>query len=152
MSSWKKQGGTKRLESFNHLKVNSLVTDDFTLTNNYKGTLNISGDLIVQDDAIFNGNIDVNKLNIGTSINIDPHEIFSNTNGIGINTTDISAAIDISSNNDYLIRLKSNAIDTKSDLIVNNVNSSIQLALDTSNAFINLNVRDRSANIIYNYG
>jgi predicted acyltransferase (DUF342 family)/photosystem II stability/assembly factor-like uncharacterized protein len=50
--SWKKYGGTNKLESLNNLTVNSIVTDSLSLRKFYLGDWDICGGLRVKDNAI----------------------------------------------------------------------------------------------------
>jgi len=50
--SWKKYGGTNKLDKLNNISVNTIVTDKFTLKNFYVGDWDICGGLTVKDDAI----------------------------------------------------------------------------------------------------
>ena len=57
--SWKKYGGTNKLEKFNNLSVSTIVTDQFTLRNIYVGDWDICGGLRTRDDANFGRDINV---------------------------------------------------------------------------------------------
>ena len=50
--SWKKYGGTNKLETLNNLTVNSIVTDNLSLRKFYLGDWDICGGLRVKDNAI----------------------------------------------------------------------------------------------------
>ena len=50
--SWKKYGGTNKLETLNNLTVNSIVTDSLSLRKFYLGDWDICGGLRVKDNAI----------------------------------------------------------------------------------------------------
>ena len=50
--SWKKYGGTNKLETLNNLTVNSIVTDNLSLRKYYLGDWDICGGLRVKDNAI----------------------------------------------------------------------------------------------------
>jgi UDP-3-O-[3-hydroxymyristoyl] glucosamine N-acyltransferase len=50
--SWKKYGGTNKLETMNNLTVNSIVTDSLSLRKFYLGDWDICGGLRVKDNAI----------------------------------------------------------------------------------------------------
>ncbi len=59
--SWKKYGGTNKLDKINNITVNTVVADQFTLKNIYVGTWDICGGLRVRDDAIIGGYLYVIK-------------------------------------------------------------------------------------------
>ena len=49
--SWKKYGGTNKLDKLNNISVNTIVTDKFTLKNFYVGDWDICGGLNVSVNA-----------------------------------------------------------------------------------------------------
>ena len=49
--SWKKYGGTNKLDKINNISVNTVVTDKFTLKNFYVGDWDICGGLRAKDDT-----------------------------------------------------------------------------------------------------
>jgi predicted acyltransferase (DUF342 family) len=57
--SWKKYGGTNKLETMNNLTVNSIVTDNLSLKKFYLGDWDICGGLRVKDNAIIYKNTDI---------------------------------------------------------------------------------------------
>jgi photosystem II stability/assembly factor-like uncharacterized protein/predicted RNase H-related nuclease YkuK (DUF458 family) len=57
--SWKKYGGTNKLEKYNNLSVSTIVTDQFTLRNIYVGDWDICGGLRTRDDANFGRDVNV---------------------------------------------------------------------------------------------
>lgn len=57
--SWKKYGGTNKLETMNNLTVNSIVTDSLSLKKYYLGDWDICGGLRVKDNAIIYKNTDL---------------------------------------------------------------------------------------------
>ena len=57
--SWKKYGGTNKLETMNNLTVNSIVTDSLSLKKFYLGDWDICGGLRVKDNAIIYKNTDL---------------------------------------------------------------------------------------------
>ena len=60
--SWKKYGGTNKLDKINNISVNTVVTDKLTLKNFYVGDWDICGGLTARDGAVFGS--DVNRLTI----------------------------------------------------------------------------------------
>jgi hypothetical protein len=82
--SWKKYGGTNKLDKLNNISVNAIVTDKFTLKNFYVGDWDVCGGLNVTNtanilkDLIVGGNI------VGTgNITIDGSMNVLDTNIIG---------------------------------------------------------------------
>jgi photosystem II stability/assembly factor-like uncharacterized protein/predicted acyltransferase (DUF342 family) len=59
MSTWKKYGGTNKLEKFNNLSVSTIVTDQFTLRNIYVGDWDVCGGIRARDDVNFNRDLNV---------------------------------------------------------------------------------------------
>jgi hydroxyacyl-ACP dehydratase HTD2-like protein with hotdog domain/photosystem II stability/assembly factor-like uncharacterized protein len=57
--SWKKYGGTNKLDKFNNLSVSTIVTDQFTLRNIYVGDWDICGGLRTRDDGNFGRDVNV---------------------------------------------------------------------------------------------
>jgi UDP-3-O-[3-hydroxymyristoyl] glucosamine N-acyltransferase len=73
--TWKKYGGINTLEKNNHITTNSLITDNFTLRNDYLGNFVISGSLKVYDniyvstDVVIKGKTDIsNNLTVGGNL------------------------------------------------------------------------------------
>ena len=82
--SWKKYGGTNKLDKLNNISVNTIVTDKFTLKNFYVGDWDICGGLRVKDDAILSKDLTVRGDIYGYgNITIDGAMNVFNTNIIG---------------------------------------------------------------------
>ena len=82
--SWKKYGGTNKLDKINNISVNTLVTDKFTLKNVYVGDWDICGGLKAKDDAILLKDLTVVGNIYGNGdITIDGSLNVFNTNIIG---------------------------------------------------------------------
>jgi photosystem II stability/assembly factor-like uncharacterized protein/predicted acyltransferase (DUF342 family) len=82
--SWKKYGGTNKLDKLNNISVNTIVTDKFTLKNNYVGDWDICGGLRAKDDAVMMSDLIVEHDIYGFgNINIDGAMNVFNTNIIG---------------------------------------------------------------------
>ena len=72
MSSWKKYGGINKLDNFNNLTVNALIADYFVLRNPYKGNWDISGNLTVYGNSVFNADVSLNgNLRISNDLKVD---------------------------------------------------------------------------------
>ncbi len=82
--SWKKYGGTNKLDKINNISVNTIVTDKFTLKNNYVGDWDICGGLRAKDDAVMMSDLLVEGDIYGFgNITIDGAMNVFNTNIIG---------------------------------------------------------------------
>lgn len=82
--SWKKYGGTNKLDKLNNISVNTIVTDKFTLKNFYVGDWDICGGLRVKDDAILSKDLTVQgDIHGYGNITIDGAMNVFNTNIIG---------------------------------------------------------------------
>jgi hypothetical protein len=82
--SWKKYGGTNKLDKLNNISVNTIVTDKFTLKNFYVGDWDICGGLRVKDDAVLSNDLTVRGDIYGNgNITIDGAMNVLNTNIIG---------------------------------------------------------------------
>ena len=69
--SWKKYGGTNKLDKINNISVNTVVTDKFTLKDYYVGDWDICGGLLVKDDANMSSNLNVvGNVTVGGDITI----------------------------------------------------------------------------------
>ena len=74
--SWKKYGGTNKLDKFNNLSVNTIVADKLTIKNSYIGDWDVSGGISSSSDANFNENVNVEgtitcgNINILGSLNV----------------------------------------------------------------------------------
>lgn len=82
--SWKKYGGTNKLDKLNNISVNTIVTDKFTLKQFYVGDWDICGGLSVKDNAFINGNVEIRyEVSIGGSLTVDGSLNVSDTNIYG---------------------------------------------------------------------
>ena len=82
--SWKKYGGTNKLDKLNNISVNTIVTDKFTLKNFYVGDWDICGGLRVKDDSILSKDLTVQgDIHGYGNITIDGAMNVFNTNIIG---------------------------------------------------------------------
>jgi hydroxyacyl-ACP dehydratase HTD2-like protein with hotdog domain len=87
MSTWKKYGGTNKLDKINNITVNTVVADQLTLKNVYVGDWDICGGLRTRDDAIIGGNLyalhDVTtdgNLTVNGAMNVFDTNILGNLN------------------------------------------------------------------------
>ena len=82
--SWKKYGGTNKLDKINNISVNTVVTDKFTLKNFYVGDWDICGGLRAKDNTNLMKNLNVDgDIYTKGSITIDGSMNVYNTNIIG---------------------------------------------------------------------
>ena len=82
--SWKKYGGTNKLDKLNNISVNTIVTDKFTLKQFYVGDWDICGGLSVKDNAFINGNVEIRyDVVVGGSLTVDGSLNVSDTNIYG---------------------------------------------------------------------
>ena len=82
--SWKKYGGTNKLDKINNISVNTVVTDKFTLKNFYVGDWDICGGLRAKDDTNLMRDLYVAGDIFGKGdINIDGSMNVLNTNIVG---------------------------------------------------------------------
>jgi photosystem II stability/assembly factor-like uncharacterized protein len=82
--SWKKYGGTNKLDKINNISVNTVVTDKFTLKNFYVGDWDICGGLRAKDDTNLMKDLYVAGDIYGTGdITIDGSMNVLNTNIVG---------------------------------------------------------------------
>ena len=82
--SWKKYGGTNKLDKLNNISVNTIVTDKFTLKNFYVGDWDICGGLRAKDNAFMMSDLTVEGDIYGFgNITIDGAMNVFNTNIIG---------------------------------------------------------------------
>ncbi len=87
MSTWKKYGGTNKLDKINNITVNTVVADQLTLKNVYVGDWDICGGLRTRDDAIIGGNLFVlqnvttdGNLTVNGAMNVFDTNILGNLN------------------------------------------------------------------------
>ena len=159
--SWKKQGGIRNLDSFNHLKVNSFATEHFTLNSQYQGKWDISGDLVVQRNSFLEGDtfaptiyisnkIDASNINVSEKLGLMKQTVCGNDHGIGINYDTPSYNIDLVSNHSKLFRAKSSLSNSAESVVAeNNANDLIKLSVDNSHANLLFHVDSSSGNITF---
>jgi hypothetical protein len=163
--SWKRYGGIKQLDTFNHINVNSIITDDFVMREAYNGTFTISGDLFVVEDCSFNGKVEIghnaivhdsmyvkNRIYIGNDQEFEPIRFLDSTsNGIGIDVTNPKALFDISGSNNHIIHVFSNQESAKSTLVQNVHNNKAVLSIDNSFGTLLYEFNDSSGALVYDF-
>jgi hypothetical protein len=90
---WRTYGGTNQLEKNNNVAFQSLVVNNFTLTNDYLGLFSIQGELKVSDNTNLNANLIVmrDQLNYG-SLLVEGYSYFSQ-NVIMQQNLDVSSVV-----------------------------------------------------------
>ena len=82
--SWKKYGGTNKLDKINNISVNTVVTDKLTLKNFYVGDWDICGGLRAKDDTYLMSNLYVaGDISCQGNVTIDGSLNVLNTNIVG---------------------------------------------------------------------
>jgi len=82
--SWKKYGGTNKLDKINNISVNTVVTDKLTLKNFYVGDWDICGGLRAKDDTYLMSNLYVaGDISCQGDVTIDGSLNVLNTNIVG---------------------------------------------------------------------
>ena len=157
--TWKKYGGINQFDSSTHITTNSIITETFAMRTPYNGTFSVSGELLVFGDASVHNNLSVrNNLYVENDLylkdhlyigNESDHFLYSDFNGVGINTTTPSAVLDISGTSEHMINVYSSADKTTNILARNKHNDSISLQVDISQAAIIFHHSDQSSNIIF---
>ena len=163
MSSWKKYGGLDNFDKSNHITVNSIVADYFTVKKQFVGdfdicgnliahqqlivdgsaaiygklytrSVDISGDLAVNDiNCIYNGSF--NNLRVNNDLNMSNNQfIHGDVSGIGINNRNPRATLDISGNNIVSMNVYSSNNKNRNVLSHNAAHNGVALWCDNSNA------------------
>ena len=111
--SFRKYGGTNKLEKNNNITVHSIVADTFTIRDAFLSVFTIEGDLQIGGNGIISNNLTVNQqlnaatLDISSNATIEGNlyldkakDVFFRGTGkmIGLNKTTPTATFDISSN------------------------------------------------------
>ena len=164
--SWKKYGGTNNFEKTNDITVNSVVTNYLTLRNAYVGTFEISGNLHVDkyasiaQDLTVNGSIFGNKnltidgsATIGGTTRQEGDEFMykhlymgqttssnyfygKDSSGIGINTTNPQATLDINGSNISSLNVYTSQTTNRNIIAQNSNNQGIVVYTDLSSSAI----------------
>ena len=138
--SFRKYGGTNKLEKNNNLTVHSIVADTFTIRNAFLSVFTIDGDLKINGNAVISDiltvkqQINVSTLDVSSNAIIEGYlyldkfqEIFlkGNDNMIGINTETPNATLDISSNKVQAFNLKTSTVNNRNIIARNASNNGI---------------------------
>jgi len=128
MSSWKKYGGLDNFDKSNHITVNSIVADYFTVKKQFVGDFDVCGNLIARQQLLVDGsasiygklytrsvdisgdlavnninciyNASFTNINVSNDLNMKNNQfIHGDVSGIGINNRNPIATLDIAGNN-----------------------------------------------------
>ena len=138
--SFRKYGGTNKLEKNNNITVHSIVADTFTIRDAFLSVFTIEGDLQIGGNGIISNNLTVNQqlnaatLDISSNATIEGNlyldkakDVFFRGTGkmIGLNKTTPTATFDISSNKVQAFNLKTSAANNRNIIARNLTNNGI---------------------------
>ena len=175
MSSWKKYGGIDNFEKSNHITVNSIVTDYFTIKKQFVGDFDICGNVIVGKQLVVNGNVIINgnmktksidmsgnlavnnidcryngrfnNMEVNNDLNVSSNQfIHGDVSGIGINNRNPKATLDISGNNISSINVYTSKPINRNVLAHNVNHNGIALWADSANTYIDFFVNSDISN------
>jgi len=89
MTTWKKYGGTNKLDNNNNITVNSIVTNSLTLKKPYYGTLDICGELHVYGNTTVDYNTTSQTLTVINDASVNG-VLYMDKNSIHNKNVDIS--------------------------------------------------------------
>ena len=170
MSSWKKYGGIDIFERSNHITVNSIVADYFTIKKQFVGDFDICGNVIVGKQLVVDGiviingsmktksidmsgnlavdNIDCryngrfNNMEVNSDLNMSRNQFMhGDVSGIGINNRNPKATLDISGNNISSINVYSSNPINRNVLSHNEYHNGVALWSDSTNTYIDFFVK-----------
>jgi len=170
MSSWKKYGGIDNFDKSNHITVNSIVADYFTIKKQFVGDFDICGNvivgkqLVVDGVAIINGimktrsidmsgdlavnNIDCsyngrfNNMEVNNDLKMSNSQfMYGDGSGIGINNRNPKATLDISGNNMTSINVYTSNPINRNVLAHNGNHNGIALWSDNTSSYIDFFVK-----------
>ena len=138
--SFRKYGGTNKLEKNNNITVHSIVADTFTIRDAFLSVFTIDGDLQIGGNGIIRNNLNVSQqinaatLDISLNATIEGNlyldkmkDVFlrGDTQMIGINKSLPTATLDISSNKVQAFNLKTSAANNRNIIARNLTNNGI---------------------------
>jgi len=165
MSSWKKYGGVDNFDKSNHVTVNSIVADYFTVKKQFVGDFDICGNLISHKQLIVDGSASIygklntrsvdisgdlavnditcryngsfNNLTVNNDLNMSNNQFMhGDVSGIGINNRNPKATLDISGNNISSVNVYTAKNKNRNILAHNSLHNGIVLWADNSNVGI----------------
>jgi hypothetical protein len=141
--SWRKYGGTNKLDKFNNVTVNSIVADTFTIRDAFLSVFKVQGDLTILGDGLisqsmtvqdttYTRNLDVSENAIieqNLYLNREQNVFLKGSNGmIGLNISTMpTAAFDISTNKVNALNVKTSNVNNRNILARNLYNNGIAL-------------------------
>jgi hypothetical protein len=140
--SWRKYGGTNKLEKNNNVTVNSIVADTFTIRDAFLSVFKVQGDLTILghgsisqsmtvEEHTYTSYLDVsNNATIYDRLYLDKQRdvFFKGSSGmIGLNTITPTATFDISTNLLNALNIKSSSVNNRNILARNSHNNGIAL-------------------------
>jgi hypothetical protein len=126
--SFRKYGGTNKLEKNNNITVHSIVADTFTIRDAFLSLFTIEGDLKIGGNGIISNNLNVSQQINGATLDISLNatiegnlyldkmkDVFFSGNNtmIGLNKSNPTATLDISSNQVQAFNLKTSAANNR---------------------------------------
>jgi hypothetical protein len=138
--SFRKYGGTNKLEKNNNLTVHSIVADTFTIRDAFlsvftiDGNLKINGNAVISDILTVKEQINVKTLDVSSNATIEGYlyldklqDVFlkGNDKMIGINTDTASATLDISSNKVQAFGVKTSNVNNRNIIARNASNNGV---------------------------
>ncbi len=138
--SFRKYGGTNKLEKNNNITVHSIVADTFTIRDAFLSIFTIEGDLkiggngIISNNLLVNQQIDASTLDISLNAIIEGNlyldkqqDVFlkGNNQMIGINTITPTATLDISSAKVQAFNIKTSNVNNRNIIARNLSNNGI---------------------------
>ena len=138
--SFRKYGGTNKLEKNNNITVHSIVADTFTIRDAFLSIFTIEGDLNIGGNGIIEGNLTVNQQINAASLDISGNAIIQgrlyldelkdvflkgSNHMVGINTSIPAATLDISSNMVQAFAVKTSAANNRNIIARNATNNGI---------------------------
>jgi len=138
--SFRKYGGTNKLEKNNNITVHSIVADTFTIRDAFLSLFTIEGDLRIGGNGFITNTLTVNEeikattLDISSNATIEgilyldkQNDVFLSGNGtmIGLNKSTPTATLDISSNQVQAFNLKTSAANNRNIIARNSTNNGI---------------------------
>ena len=138
--SFRKYGGTNKLEKNNNITVHSIVADTFTIRDAFLSIFTIEGDLQIGGNGIISNNLTVSQQINATTLDISSNatiegnlylnaskDVFLRGSGqmIGINKTTPTATLDISSNKVQAFNLKTSTTNNRNIIARNLTNNGL---------------------------
>ena len=143
--SFRKYGGTNKLEKNNNITVHSIVADTFTIRDAFLSVFTIDGDLTIGGNADISNNLTVSKqinvasLDVSLNAMVGGNFYFDKSKDvflkgdnqmIGLNKTIPTATLDISSNRVEAFNLKTSTTNNRNIIARNSTNNGIAVIVN----------------------